>query len=423
MKKSLFNILMLCVAVCVNAHSATFDNICSSVIEEDSAKYWPVITNTTESAAHPVFFKLFSPGTLYGDAVKQAVFCDDETDDDPVLATNNAINSALIRSFISSPWLFTTTQTSISNQHVEGQLDLSANFVAEETKNAPVAVDETPVDISEDIDVDIVVEKPKFWSFDGSGGLQFTQTHFSDNWYQGGESNYSMLAMLTLHALYDNKQNLQWETTFDAKLGFQTVDNDEYRKLRVNNDQLRLTTKVGYKAFKDWFYTAQAEATTQMAKSYTPNTQDVISDIFSPIKTVLSVGMDYKFKYRKLSGSAYMAPVAMTWMYVSRLGLAERYGNKPDHHSRVTWGPNVTVNYTWAPWKNFSWTGRIYYFSNFEFVNLEWENTFTFNFNKYISAKMFLYPRFDDSSTKYRSEHGSYLMFKELLSVGLNYSF
>ena len=56
-------------------------------------------------------------------------------------------------------------------------------------------------------------------------------------------------------------------------------------------------------------------------------------------------------------------------------------------------------------------------------MNLEWENTFSFNFNKYISAKLFLYPRFDDSSINYRSEGGSYFMFKEWLSLGLDYSF
>jgi hypothetical protein len=37
-----------------------------------------------------------------------------------------------------------------------------------------------------------------------------------------------------------------------------------------------------------------------------------------------------------------------------------------------------------------------------------------------MSAKLFVYPKFDDSSHGYKGEHG-YLMMREWLSLGLNY--
>ena len=421
MRKIYLIACLLVSVVCFGGNTAAD----STALHVDATKYWPVVTDparldSATARTHPVFFKLFSQGTLYGDAVHQAVFMEETDDTDPVLITNSAINRSLIRGFVAAPWLFSTTQTAISEQQTVS--DIPVAVVVPVPSEAVTPAEPAPVEVG-DVDLNIVAEKPNFWKFDGSGALQFTQNYFSDNWYKGGTNNVALLALLKLHALYDNKENIQWETTLDAKLGFQTVDNDPYRKLRANNDQLRLTTKLGYKASKHWFYTVQAEGTTQFTKLYEPNTETLISDFGSPLKVVLSVGMDYKFEWKKFSGSAYISPVAMTWMYVHRLALVTRYGNDEGKRSRVTWGPNVTVNYTWSPWKNFSWQARVYFFTNFDYVNLEWENTFSFNFNKYISAKLFLYPRFDDSSINYRSEGGSYFMFKEWLSLGLDYSF
>ena len=64
----------------------------------------------------------------------------------------------------------------------------------------------------------------------------------------------------------------------------------------------------------------------------------------------------------------------------------------------------------------------MYWISNFNYTNIEWENTFNLTINKYLSARLFVYPKFDDSSPRYRSEDGSYFMMKEMLSVGFTYN-
>ena len=73
-------------------------------------------------------------------------------------------------------------------------------------------------------------------------------------------------------------------------------------------------------------------------------------------------------------------------------------------------------------WKNEQWNTRLEWFSDFKYTNIEWENTFTFTINKYLTSKLFLYPKFIDNNTKYRRENGSYWMFREWLSMGLSYS-
>ena len=49
-----------------------------------------------------------------------------------------------------------------------------------------------------------------------------------------------------------------------------------------------------------------------------------------------------------------------------------------------------------------------------------WENTIDLAVNKYLSAKMYLNLRFDDSAKK--SDHHGYLQIQELISFGLSYT-
>ena len=52
---------------------------------------------------------------------------------------------------------------------------------------------------------------------------------------------------------------------------------------------------------------------------------------------------------------------------------------------------------------------------------MEWENTFALKISRYITAQIFMYPRFDDRS-KYDKDLG-YFQFQEYCSLGLGYSF
>ena len=136
--------------------------------------------------------------------------------------------------------------------------------------------------------------------------------------------------------------------------------------------------------------------------------------------------MDYKFSWKKLSGSLYLAPFSWNVTYVDRDGLIGRYGINEGHHSKHDWGPNINLNFTYKIMPNITWTSRAYWFSNLKLTRIEWENTFDFKVNRYVSAKLFIYPRFEDSTPQYRSgsDHdGTYWMFKEFLSLGLNYDF
>ncbi len=84
-------------------------------------------------------------------------------------------------------------------------------------------------------------------------------------------------------------------------------------------------------------------------------------------------------------------------------------------------GSQFTIDVTWILAENVKWKSRMYGFTSYKRVEYEWENTFTFQFNKYISTNIFVYPRFDDNRA--RDDDFGYWMFKEYCSIGFNYNF
>ena len=99
--------------------------------------------------------------------------------------------------------------------------------------------------------------------------------------------------------------------------------------------------------------------------------------------------MDYKVEAfnKKLTGTVNLSPIALNYRYVDR-----------------TLFPNQNT----ATPKDFSWFPSR-------------QNTFQLKVSKYITANIFLYPRFDDGNAP--DDDLGYWQFKEYTSIGLSYSF
>ena len=186
---------------------------------------------------------------------------------------------------------------------------------------------------------------------------------------------------------------------------------------------------MGLEATKKWYYTLQAMAWTQFARGFKSNDPKTYSDFMSPFNLNIGLGMDYKIesKDKKLTGSVNIAPIAVNYLYVDRSWFTEdkwfpsRHGVKDDKHSLVDFGSQVTANVEWKMSETVKWKSRFYAFTSYKRALMEWENTFELRVSKYITANLFLYPRFDDSNT--RDDDLGYWQFKEYSSIGLSYSF
>ena len=287
--------------------------------------------------------------------------------------------------------------------------------IVEQVAPKAIEVDAAPMDI--------IITRPNFWTIGGDYYLQFLQNYVSDNWYKGGESNYSVLGRVTMFANYNNKQKVKWENKVEMRLGYQTSKGDTVHTLKTSDDMIRYTGKLGLQASKKWYYTIQVVGQTQFTHGYKNNDKKVYSDFFSPFNLNLSVGMDYSVDWlnHRLKGSAHLAPLALNWKYVGREQLATRYGLKEGEHGMTDYGSECTFDLTWQVMDNLKWKTRLWGYTTYKRAEIEWENTLTFQFNRYISSNIFLYPRFDDGAK--RKDGDSYWQFKEFMSIGFSYSF
>lgn len=388
------------------------------------ALFFAAVSAMSISAAEPqlkntgLYYRLFAPLTFYHNVASNQ-FSISSNDSDKV---GQAINQALMHIYLKRPELVRVTE---SEQEKAGSLrqDIIETPVMQEVEIVEQAapMPETP----EAAPVEVVIEKPNFWKYKGDASLQVMQNFVSDNWYKGGESNQAAVGTVTLEANYDNKSKWKWENKLEMKLGFQTSPSDTVHKFKTNEDLIRYTGKVGLQAANRWYYTLQMLAYTQFYHGLKSNNTKVFSDFMSPFNLSVGLGMDYKVQAlaNKLTGTINMSPLAVNYRYVDRADLAKSFGVKtPKHtHSLTDFGSQITASITWKVNDVLSWKTRIYGFTSYERSEVEWENTFTLRVSKYISANLFLFPRFDDANN--RDEDLGYWQFKEYSSLGFSYNF
>ncbi len=370
------------------------------------------------------FYKLFAPLTFYHSPARKVLRLASFKDgSDPV---SDEIDNTLLSVYLNRPDLVINSENRLNK--VGG---VSNDIIAPIQQDVALVEKVEPVEVEqvEDTPVDVLVTKPNFWTFKGDYFLQGLQSYISGNWYKGGESNYSILGSITMEANYNNKQKLKWDNKLEMKLGFLTSKSDSVHSLKTSDDLLRLTSKLGLQATKKWYYTLQLLAYTQFWRGYKSNDRHVYSDIMSPFNLNISLGMDYNVEAwnKKLTGTIHLAPFAYNFKYVDRNWFGDvenfttRYGLDLGKHTLHDFGSQFTIDLKWAIADNITYQTRMYGFTTYKRVEWEWENTFTFNFNKYISTKLFIYPRFDDSTA--RDDHHGYFQFKEFMSLGFSYSF
>ena len=390
------------------------------------ALLFAVTSALSASAAQPndslkgQFYRLFTPLTFYHNVAGHSLSLDETN------LVDEEVDNALLSVYLNRPDLVKTTETDLQEtgtirEDVDQPIENTIDFV--EQVEAPV------IEFQDEAPVEVEVQKPKFWTRKGDGFLQFMQNYVSGNWYKGGESNYSAVGALTLQANYDNKNKWKWDNKLELKLGFQRTSTDSVHKYKSNEDLIRYTGKVGLQATKKWYYTLQLIAYTQFTRGLKANDAKTYSDFMSPFNLNVGLGMDYKVEAfdKKLTGTVNLSPIALNYRYVDRSWFngtdwfPSRYGIDDGKHSLLDFGSQITADLEWKLNDIVKWKSRFYAFTSYKRTEIEWENTFTLQVSKYISANLFLYPRFDDSGK--RDSDLGYWQFKEYSSIGFNYTF
>ena len=269
------------------------------------------------------------------------------------------------------------------------------------------------------------------WSKGAKFQVHASQNYISSNWYKGGESNMAVTTYAMGYFNYDNRKGLQWDNKAEWKLGLYGMASDSLRWLRVNEDLLRLNSKLGYKAFKNFYYTAEWDFQTSLFNTYKSNTYVRASGPFSPIRMSLSAGMDYKWKSMV---SVFVSPLSYKLIYVADMSYRE--GVLPEEN--IAYQVGITdgtrrsnqlgalirtdfdydFNESRGMEVHFSFFGN--YAGKIKGVEVGCEVIGNFKINRFLSAKVSLYPRYD--STTVPADGGKpKLQFYELISLGFNY--
>lgn len=261
--------------------------------------------------------------------------------------------------------------------------------------------------------------KKLYWRKKARALFQFSQNYISSNWYQGGSSNLALLSVLSGQIVYDNMKNVQWENNLEWRAGFNSVEGDTLRSIAANDDLLRYTTKFGIKAFGNWFYSISGEASTQLFDNYKAVNSTVFkARLLTPLRANIGVGMDYQ--YKKLL-SLMIAPVSFKYIYANDVVHVNpnNFGIKKGENHLSEIGSSFKAQISYSPLTNWQLDSRLTFFTNYKKVETDWEIVNNFTFNRFLSARLMLNPRYDNTVIE-KNGVKARIQFKQLLSLGLS---
>lgn len=260
--------------------------------------------------------------------------------------------------------------------------------------------------------------KYPLWNHKASAMSQFSGTMISDNWHQGGNSALALLSMINGKLNYDDKKLIQWENTGEWRMGFNWTD---LQTGKVNDDVLKLNSKFGVKIRKDYYLTGSMDLSTQFFDIYkdSKNTEKKTA-FLSPFRYNMAIGLDYK--YKKLI-SLLVSPIAYKFIAINDPRVdPNQFGIAKGQNRLSEFGSTVRITNYYSPVKEIQIESKFSFYTNYKRVEIDWELVCNLILNRFISTRIMLNPRFDNTIITKDGENAE-LQFKGLMSVGFLHKF
>jgi hypothetical protein len=268
------------------------------------------------------------------------------------------------------------------------------------------------------------------WNFGGMFSLGFSQVSLS-NWTAGGESSVAGNGLTSIFADF-GRDNLTWNNSLDLGYGLQRREGERARK---TDDRIELLSKLGLEATENWNYSGLVNFRTQMAPGYDyPNVEVPISNFMAPAYLLAALGMDYQpFE----NFSVFISPVTGKATFVLDQDLADlgAFGVDPGNNLRYELGAYLRADYRVNITEDIMFRTKLDLFSNYldkpQNLDVNWETRLNINLTRYISASFGTHLIYDEDATIITTDPdtgepeilGPRVQFKQLLTVGLSYSF
>ena len=283
------------------------------------------------------------------------------------------------------------------------------------------------------------------WSLSAVCMLNLNQVSFT-NWAEGGESNFAGNTFGKFNANYKKKD---FRTDNFLILAYGLTWNQE-QSFRKSDDRLEISNTLGYKAFKEWYYSFNVNLKTQFSDGFKyPDDSTLVSTFFAPAKLFLSAGLEY---HPGEDFSVFVSPASGKFVFVMDQELADKgafgvvpavrdtSGNVivPGQNYNAKFGFNFVFNYKKEIIKNVNLGSRLNLHNNYMDENIanrwnldvDWETAFNFKINSYLSSILFFHVLYDHDTNiptyesidgeKIEVSTGPKTQIKQNFGIGLN---
>lgn len=291
-------------------------------------------------------------------------------------------------------------------------------------KTATIKIEELAVDLSEaNKEIGAREIDRKNWLHTFNGTLQFSQAYNSPNWYQGGNNNLNLIGNFIWNVKLNPKfhPNLLFENTIQYKVAINSAPDDTLRNYSISEDLFQINTKVGLKASNNWYYSATMQFKTQLLQSHPTNKRSLTAAFLSPGELNLGLGMTYNHTSadKRTTLGLSINPLSYNMICYRNTAVAAYAGKKILNQ----YGSNVEAKLTWKPIYYMTYTSRLYAFTNYKYLQGDWENTLSFAINQYLSTQIYVHLRYDSSTARLDNTKWHRWQLKEILSFGFAYRF
>ncbi|MEM6893199.1 MAG: DUF3078 domain-containing protein [Bacteroidota bacterium] len=273
-----------------------------------------------------------------------------------------------------------------------------------------------------------------FWTKTHEFGLNINEVAFV-NWNAGGDNSISALANARFTRNYKFRY-LNWDNELRLRYG---LNAQEGRQLRKTDDQIRLSSTFGFRkdTLTNWYVSLKMNFNTQFSNGFKyPDRTNPISRFMAPGYLFFGGGISYIYTEDKFD--LYISPFTQKATFVLDEQLSNQgvFGLDPGDNVFMELGFLVTNTWEREIFTNVLMNHRISlytdYLLSFGNIDIDWEVNLNLKVNKYINANIGTHLIYDDD-IKFDEVVGEdgvvidpgtpRIQFKQLLGVGLTYSF
>lgn len=270
-----------------------------------------------------------------------------------------------------------------------------------------------------------------YWTHSGKFALNFSQVGLT-NWSGGGDPSLSFNGIINYKFKFERDPHL-WENLLDAGYGAQRIGRKE-EPFKKSDDKIVFISRYGYKIRGQWYASVLSDFRTQFYRgySYDNDTSILVSNLMAPAYWKIGLGVTFNHKFSEEESFSFtFSPLNGRTTFVLDDELSEQgaFGVDPGKKTRFHAGMDLTMAINKELVKNVTLTSTLGLFSRYEdlaVVDVNWDLLLWFKINQFLAASIstqLVYNQDIEFTNEDGSTYGSAVQFKEVLGIGLTYSF